>query len=372
MIRNKSFKIRIYPNKKQSEQINNNIGSARFVFNYFLDMRIKQYETSKDSLGYNKCSAELTKLKKQDEYKWLSQSDSASLQQSLKDLDTSYSNFFKGLKKSNAVGFPKFKSKHKSKLSYRTVSNISIVDNTIKLPKLGILKSNHSFDLSKIIKINNATVSKSRSGKYFVSLSCEVDVKAKHQTCKQVGIDLGIKELATLSDGVIFPNPKHYRKYEKQLSKAQRKFSKMQKGSNNREKQRVKLARLHEKVANSRIDYIHNFTNYLVSNYDTIVIEDLSVSGMIKNHKLAKSIADASFSEIRRQLSYKCDWYNRDLVIINRFYPSSKTCSACGNVKLDLTLSDREYNCQECGLKIDRDLNASINILTVGITGIAC
>ena len=372
MIQNKAYKIRIYPSEKQKQMIDNNIGSARFVFNYFLNMRIEKYKNNKESFGYNLCSAELTKLKKLDEYSWLKQSDSTSLQQSLKDLDSAYSKFFDGIKKGKDISFPKFKSKRKAKLSYRVVGNINVVDDKIKLPKVGTLKSNHSFNLSKIEKINNATISKSRSGKYFVSLSCEVEVKDKPKTNKQVGVDLGIKELATLSDGVVINNPKYYRKYEERLAREQRKFSKMKIGSNNREKQRVKVAKLYEKITNCRVDYIHKFTNQLVTNYDTIVIEDLNVSGMIKNHKLAKSISDASFSEIRRQLEYKCKWYGKELIIINRFFPSSKTCSGCGSVKFDLKLSDRQYTCEECGLSIDRDLNASINILTVGTTGLAC
>jgi len=372
VIQNKAYKIRVYPNEKQKQIIDNNIGSARFVFNYFLNVRIEKYKDNKESFGYNLCSAELTKLKKLDEYSWLKQSDSTSLQQSLKDLDLAYSKFFDGIKKGKDVGFPKFKSKRKAKLSYRVVMSINIINNTIKLPKLGIIKSSHNFNLSKIEKINNATISKSRSGKYFVSLSCEVDVKVKHHTNKQVGVDLGIKELATLSDGVVINNPKYYRKYEKRLVKQQRKFSKMKAGSSNREKQRVKVTRLHEKISNCRVDYINKFTNQLVTNYDTIVIEDLNVSGMVKNHKLAKSISDASFSEIRRQLEYKCKWYGKELIIINRFFPSSKACSGCGNIKSDLKLSDREYVCEECVLSIDRDLNASINILTVGTTGLAC
>lgn len=371
VIQNKSFKIRLYPNKQQEHQINNNIGSARFVFNYFLNEKINRYKKLKESLSYGSCSSELTKLKKQESYSWLKQSDSTSLQQSLKDLDAAYSNFFKGLKKSKQTGFPRFKSKHKSKLSYRITMSINIVDNTVKLPKLGLINSNHSFDLSQITKINNATISKSRSGKYFCSLSCEVDVKAKHQTNKQVGVDLGIKEFATLSDGLVFTNPKYYRQYEKKLVKAQRKFSKMKKGSNNKDKQRKKLAKLYEKITDSRVDYIHKITSLLISNYDTIVIEDLNVSGMLKNHKLAKSIADASFSEFRRQLEYKSKWHNKELIVIDRFFPSSKTCSNCKCVKQNLTLADREYVCDDCGFTIDRDLNASINILTVGTTGVA-
>lgn len=334
-------------------------------------MKIEKYKETKESLGYNSCSTKLTQMKKEGKYQWLNESSAQSLQQSLKDLDVAYQKFFKGLNKTKKTGFPKFKSKHKSKLSYRFAQRVSVIDNTIKLPKLGLVKSNHSFDLTQITKINNATILKSRAGKYFCSLSCEVDVKAKHQTDKQVGVDLGIKEFATLSDGLVFSNPKYYKQYESKLKKMQRKFSKMEKGSNNREKQRVKLAKLYEKVTNSRVDYIHKITNYLVSNYDTIVIEDLNVSGMLQNHKLAKSIADASFYEFRRQLEYKCRWYEKELVVINRFFPSSKTCSNCGCIKQDLTLSDRIYKCNDCGFTIDRDLNASINILTVGITGLA-
>lgn len=371
MIQNKSFKIRIYPNLTQQKAIDNNIGSVRFVYNHFLNIRIEKYKNNKESFGYNICSAELTKLKKTKEYSWLKLSDATSLQQSLKDLDASYSNFFKGLKRNKTTGFPKFKSKRKAKLSYRVAIGFKIVDNTIQLPKLGKIYSRHSFDLSKITKINNATVSKSRSGKYFISLSCEIDVKAKHQTNKQVGIDLGVKEFATLSDGLVFSNPKHYRKHEEKLKKQQRKFSRMIKGSNNREKQRIKLAKTHEKTTNSRIDFIHKVTNQLVSNYDKIVIEDLSVTRMLQNHRLAKSIVDASFSEFRRQLEYKCLWYGKELIVIDRFFPSSKTCSKCGSIKENLTLTDREYSCIECGLTIDRDLNASINILTEGLSGIA-
>lgn len=362
---NKSYKFRIYPNKAQEEIINKSIGCCRFVYNNFLDIRIKEYEYYGNSSNYVKDASELKELKM--EYSWLKECPSDALQQSLKDLDIAYKNFFK-----QGNGFPKFKSKHKSRLSYRCVGqNVKVADNRIKLPKLKMVKLKQSFSLPRKIKINNATISKTRSGKYFVSLSCEVEVKAKPKTEKKVGIDLGVKEFATLSDGVVFSNPKYYRKYEDKLAKEQRKFSKMKKGSNNREKQRVKVARIHEKIKNNRLDYIHKITTYLVNNYDTIVIEDLNTSGMLKNHKLAKSISDASFYEFRRQLEYKCAWYGKELVVINRWFPSSKTCSNCGCIKDDLTLSDRIYECEHCGLSIDRDLNASINILTVGTMGLA-
>jgi len=365
IIVNKSFKFRIYPNKTQEGIINKSIGCCRFVYNNFLDIRIKEYKYYGNSSNYVKDSSELRDLKK--EYQWLKECPSDALQQSLKDLDIAYKNFFK-----QGNGFPKFKSKHKSRWSYKCVGQTVRIDgNRVKLPKLKMVKLKQSFLLPKEIKINNATISKTRSGKYFVSLSCEVEVKTKPKTNKNVGIDLGIKEFATLSDGVVFNNPKYHRKYEEKLTREQRRFSKMKNGSSNREKQRVKVARIHEKIKNSRLDYIHKITTHLVDNYDVIVIEDLNVRGMVKNHKLAKSISDASFYEFRRQLEYKCAWYGKELITISRWFPSSKTCSNCGYIKDDLKLSDRIYECEHCGLSIDRDLNASMNILTVGTAELA-
>ena len=367
MIQNKAYKIRIYPNKEQKQKINSNIGASRFIYNHFLDKKINQYKDTKTSLTYNQCSAELIQLKKDDNYNWLKDNDSTSLQQSLKNLDMGFKNFFKRGNK----GFPKFKSKHKATLSYRITMSIKIQNNTLKIPKVGALKSKHTFDLSVIHKINNVTISKSKSNKYYASISCEVEVKTKPKTNQDVGIDLGIKELATLSTKEVVPNPKYYRKYEDQLKRIQRRFSKTKKGSCNREKMRIKLSRKYEKIRNSRIDYIHKFTSYLINSFDTIVIEDLSVSEMLQNHKLAKSIADASFFEIRRQLQYKTDWYNKSLIVIDKWFPSSKKCSCCGNIKNDLTLEDRTYECSNCGIIIDRDYNASINIKRVGMTQLA-
>lgn len=362
---NKTYKLRIYPNKTQELNINRSIGASRFVFNNFLDIRIKEYEYYGQNSNYYRDSSELVDFKK--ENNWLYDIDSAVCQNALKDLDIAYKNFFK-----HSRGFPKFKSKHRAKWSYRVSGrSVKFNNNRVQLPKMGYVKFRQSFVFSNNMKINNVTVVKTRSGKYFANLCCEVEVKPKPKTNKKVGVDLGIKEFATLSDGVIFENPKYYRKYEEKLSKAQRKFSKMKKGSKNREKQRVKVARIHEKIANCRFSYIHSVTDYLVNNYDAIVIEDLNADGMKKNHCLAKSISDASFGEFRRQLEYKCLWYEKELVIIDRWYPSSKTCSKCGNVKEKLTLNERVYNCEECGLSIDRDLNASMNILTVGTAGLA-
>lgn len=370
---NKSFKIRIYPNKEQEKSINKTVGSARFVYNYFLDYRINLYKTSKESSNFNKDCLKLTNIKS--EYTWLKDVDKFALQNSLKDLDQSYKNFF-----NSKFGFPKFKSKKKSKYSYRTTwmktgidkktgeikGNIELFENYIKLPKLKNVKCKHSFNFLNVSKINNCTISKSKSGKYFASVSCEILVNDKTKTNKEVGIDLGIKDLAILSDGTIIPNHKFLYKYEKQLVKQQRKFSKMQNGSNNKEKQRIKIAKTYEKITNCKIDLMHKLTSQLVESQDLIAIEDLNIKGMMKNKKLSKAIANVSLYEIRRQLEYKCNWYGKQLVVINRWFPSSKLCSNCGNKKEELSLSDRIYTCESCGILIDRDYNASLNILNEG------
>jgi putative transposase len=304
----------------------------------------------------------------------------------LKDLDKSYQNFFRGLKKKTSVGFPKFKSKHKARLSYRITMSIDIVDDYhISIPKVGVLKARHGFiaptnnRLKDLTKIVNATISKSRSGKYFISLACEVAVKPKQSTSKKVGIDLGIKNLVTLSEeSNPIPNPKHLQKYLSKLAKEQKILARRVKGSNNRAKQKLKVARLHEKITNARRDYLNKVSLYLVNTYDVIVMEDLDVRSMLEDeenkdprYNMTRNISDASFAELKRQLEYKCEWYGKQLLKVNRYYPSSKTCSNCGEIKDHLERGVSIYECEACGLEIDRDKNASINILTVGMTGLA-
>lgn len=370
---NKSFKIRIYPNKQQADIINQTIGCSRFVYNCFLDLRSKEYAYYKQSSNFAKDCIDLTDIK--NELLWLKEVDKFALQNSLRDLDKSYQLFFK-----SKFGFPKFKSKKHSKDSYRTTwmkngtnketgeikGNIELFDTNIKLPKLKMVKCKHSFNFSNVSKINNCTISKSKSGKYFASVSCEVIIREKIKTGKEVGIDLGIKDLAILSNGVTIPNHKLLYKYADKLIKKQRNFAKMQNGSNNKEKQRIKIAKIYEKISNCKNDLMHKFTTQLVESQDFIVIENLNVKGMMKNRNLSKAVANVSFYEIRRQLTYKCNWYGKQLVIISRWFPSSKLCSNCGEKKDDLKLSDREYICEYCGIVVDRDYNASINILNEG------
>jgi len=372
MIKNKTFKIRIYPNKVQKRLIDNNIGACRYIYNYMLNLKIKRYNELKENLSYNEMSSMITELKHEPENGWIRICDSVSLEYSIYNLNSAFQNFFDGLKKNKRCGFPKFKSKKRSKLSYKTNGTIKVFKNKIKIPKIDSIKCKHSFDLSQIQKIVYAVVIKSKSDEYYINVSCEVEVKTKQKTEQEVGIDLGIKTLATLSDGTCFENPKLYQKYKNKIEKASKKISRKKYGSKNYYKQQAKNSKIYEKINRSRIDNIHKITTFLINNYDKIIIEDLDVVGMMKNKLLYKSLLDASFREIRNQLEYKSDWYGKELIIIGRFEPTSKKCSNCGNIKEKLDLNERVYFCEECNLKINRDLNASLNILAAGMTVTAC
>lgn len=363
-----SYKFRLYPNNKQENLIQRTFGCCRFVYNRFLSMRIEMYKECGKTLNYYECANALTPLKK--DLMWLCEVDSTALQSSLRDLDTAFQNFFRGVKKGVHIGYPQFKPKKNRRRSYKSKcsrKNIAVLENKIKLPKLGLVKC----AISKEVKgrILSATVSQNPSGKYFVSLCCtDVDIQPLQKTGTSVGVDIGIKDLAVTSDGVKYPNNKYTYKAEKKLSRLQRSLSRKTKGSNNRNKARVKVARLQEKITNQRKDNLHKLTTELVKNYDTICIEDLNVKGMVRNHRLAKSISDASFYEFRRQLAYKTAWYGKKLSVIDRFYPSSQLCSHCGNQNRDTkNLSVRSWICPSCGSSNDRDTNAAINILNEGL-----
>lgn len=373
-----ALKFRIYPNKKQEVQIAQTLGCARFVYNYFLALKKETYETEGKNLSFAVCCKELTALKKTEAYKWLQDVDAAALQQSLRDLDRACQNFFRGLKKGQTAGFPKFKRKHASRQTYRTQNNqskskngvsstITLYDDCIRLPKLGYVKCRVSRKVTG--RILSATISKTSSGKYFVSVCwTDADIPQLEPAGAVCGIDLGIKELATLSDGTVFANHKHLRKSEKKLRRLQRELSRKTKGSRNREKARMKLARQHEKVRNQRRDALHKMTTQIVRDYDVICTETLKSKNMMQNHKLAKAVGEASFYEVIRQLQYKCDWYGKLLIRIAPYYPSSQLCSSCGyqnpNTK---DLSVREWTCPKCGVHHDRDLNAAQNILDEGL-----
>ena len=329
----KAYKFRIYPNKTQESLLQKTFGCVRFIYNHFLDRRIKAYEQNKKNIGYNECSKELTQLKK--EKKWLKEPDKSSLQNALKNLDTAYKNFFNKQK----AGFPKFKSKKNRYKSYKTNmtnNNIVFLGNKIKLPKIGKIKIRDKYCQIEG-RILSATVSQTPSGKYYVALCCtELPQPEFIKTNKYVGLDLGIKDFVITSDAVKYSNPKYLQKSLTRLAKLQRELSRKTKGSSNWEKARVKVAKLHDRIANQRRNLLHQVTCQLIRNYDVICLEDLQVENMMKNHKLARNIADVSWSEFMRQLTYKAKWFGRVIVKIDKFYPSSQLCHICGYKNIEV------------------------------------
>lgn len=347
------------PTQSQKVLLDKHFGCIRYVYNYFLNERKAQYQAHKKSDSYYKQAATLTELKKKDETVWLKEVNSQSLQFALRCLDTAYVNFFRGNAK-----FPRFKSK-KRKNSFTIPQSAKLDGNRFFAPKFkeGIKVNVHREVKGKIGK---CTLSKTPSGKYFVSILSEEQYQPKEKTGLVCGIDLGLKDFAITSNGVKFNNNKYTKKYERELAKAQKHLSRKTKGSNSFERQRRKTARLHEKITNSRMDNLHKVSHQLVSDYDIIALEDLNVKGMVKNHNLAKHISDASWGTFVRMLEYKADWNDKQIVKINRFYPSSKTCCECGWINQDLNLSVREWICKN-GHVLDRDLNAAKNILKEGL-----
>ncbi len=351
----KAYKYRIYPNAEQMQFFAKCFGCVRFVYNRMLSDRIEHYNLTGKSLNN-------TPAQYKSEFTWLKEVDSLALANAQMNLNTAYRNFFRD----KSTGFPKFKSKKTNNFSYTTNNQkgtVYVENGYIKLPKLKSpvkIRQHRSFE--GVIK--SCTISKAPSGKYHISILVETEIQKLPASDMRVGIDVGIKDFAVLSNGEAYKNPKHLRKSEKRLAKLQRDLSRKQIGSSNRNKARIKVAKLHEKIANQRMDFLHKKSTEIIRKNQAIVIEDLKVKNLMKNHNLAKSIAEVSWSRFREMLDYKSRWYGRELIIAPPDYPSSQLCSDCGNRSSQTKdLACRVYICPECGLEIDRDYNASLNLL---------
>ncbi len=376
----RGYKYRIYPNKEQEQQLNQMLGNARFVYNWALDRRIKEYQSEKKSISAFTLMTELTQLKKQEEYEWLNLSVAQSLQQSVVNMDKAFTRFFKQKK-----GFPKFKSKHVGThhVGFPQNTKINFETSKVSLPKLGWVKTKISREFDGVIK--TSTIEKTPTNKFFISITVEIaDIKVKQKPISKnnaVGIDTGIKTFATLSDGTEIENPKHLKSSIQRLKVLQRRASKKQKGSSNRKKANLKVALLHEKISNQRLDFLHKTTTAIAKQYDTVACENLNISGMMRNHKLAQSIADLGLGRFYTLMQYKMQEQGGNYLEIGRFEPSSRMCG-CGVINKELKLSDRTWTCKSCGSINERDILAANNILkfalnpknktTDGMSGIAC
>lgn len=363
---NYSYKFRLKPTKAQQEIFAKQFGGCRYVWNYFLNKRINLYKEVGKSMSYHDCAKELVELKKVES--WISETNAQSLQASLEALDVAYSNFFK-----YKLGFPKFKSRKNNTQSYKVKQGVDIRENKIKIPKVGLVDfDNHRPVEGRLI---SATISKKPSGQYYIAICVEKDkeLPEKEVIVKDseiVGIDLGIKSLAILSNSQVIPNPKLSKSYTRALKIKQRKVAKKAKVSNRRELAKKRLAKLYQHIANKRNDYIQKATTKIVNENQIIILEDLAVKNMVKNHKLASAISDCAWSEFVRQLEYKARWQGKATYKIDRFYPSSKMCSNCGFINQKLTLKDRLFVCSRCNHTQDRDEQASQNIKTFGLQDI--
>ena len=356
----RAFKYRIYPNKSQKELISKTFGCIRVIWNANVES-FNSYD--KDNNPRPKI---ITKSDLVIDKPWLNEVSAAAIQQKIRDFQETSKQFFSKTRKEK-INRPSFKKKSGVQ-SYRLPNQkFSLDNNRIRLEKIGWVKMSVDRIIPDDSKILSCTISMNCCGQYFVSILVDTIILCKNKTGKSVGIDLGLKSFATLSDGIVIDNVKFFREKQSGITKIHKHLSRKKKGSNRFKKNKSRMARLHNKIANKRNDFLHNVTTLLVNNYDVICIEDLNVSGMLSNHKLSKAISDTSFSMFRSMLEYKCNWYGKKLVVIDRFYPSSKTCSNCGWKKENLTLSDRVFKCKNCGIEIDRDFNASINIERVGV-----
>lgn len=363
----RSFKIRAYPNGAQVRMLNHWFGASRWLWNWSLDSRTKAYQRRKESVTGIAISRRLTKIKRLPRFAWLAQVPTTCLTQTLRDQDAAFSHFFRRVKAGETPGYPKFRSRYDQSVSLRFqgVSLPQWAKGIVSLPKLGAVKIAET--LPNVACPDMVTLKREADGRYYVSFCTTVEIAHLPAVNRAVGIDLGLTHLATLSTGEKIENPRHLANRLRYLRQQQRCLSRRVKGSKRRDKQRLRVAKAYRKVADCRSQALHAVTTRLVREFDTIAIEDLAVKNMIQHPRLARSIADAGWGEFRRQLDYKCRWYGRTLVVIDRWFPSSKTCSECGHKLEKLALSIRGWACPDCGTIHDRDHNAAQNIVAAGM-----
>ena len=368
MLVTKAYRYELDPNNIQRSSLAQHAGVARFAYNWGLEQRIARYKNSQGDDRFTdamKQHKELNSLKKE-QFPWLYDCSKCAPQEALRDLHRAFKNFYRGLKTGKKIGFPRFK-KRGVRDSFKLTGIIKFHGRAIQLPRIGkirIKEKRKSYYSGRILSV---TVRR-RVNRWFVSVTVEENIQDPQPVRGvPVGVDLGVKTMATLSDGITFTNPRALGRRLKKLRQLQKSLSRKKKGSKNREKARLRLAKMYFRIFNIRQDTLHKVTTYLAKSHSKVVIEDLLVSGMLKNRKLARAIADVGMYEFRRQLEYKCGWYGSELVIVSRAFPSSKLCSFCGYRKKDLSLSEREYHCDQCGLEIDRDLNAALNLVAVSL-----
>ena len=364
----KAFKYRFYPTPEQETLLRRTLGCTRLVYNRALAARTEAWYERQERVGYIETSAMLTDWKKEDELQFLNEVSSVPLQQGLRHLQTAFSNFFAG-----RAGYPTFKKRRNGGSAEFTKSAFKFKDGQVYLAKSPEpLPIRWSRILPKGSEPSTITVKLSPSGRWTVSLLVDVEIKPLPIAPNQIGIDLGITSLVALSNGEKVANPKGFKAKRQKLRKAAKALSRKQKGSSNRQKARLKVARVHQEISDVRQDFLHKLTTQLVRENQTIAIEDLTVKNMVKNRKLSLAISDASWGELVRQLTYKCDWYGRTLIKIDRWFPSSKRCGHCGYIVEKLPLNIREWDCPSCGMKHDRDINAAKNILAAGLAVSVC
>jgi putative transposase len=361
----KVYRFRMRPTMAQEQSLNRLAGARRFIWNWGLARRREYYKATGKTLSYAKLNKELTDLKRQPGMEWLREADAQSLQEALRDLDRAFANFF-----TKRARYPKFKSRKRDKARFRIPQRVKVTDSKVYVPKVGHVRIRQSQPIEGPTK--SATFRRSADGKWYISLVAEFEIPdvilPAPNPAKIIGIDLGLIDFATLSedDAKPIPTPRFYRKAQRDLRKAQRTFSRRQKGSRRRAKAKLWVAKIHQKIANQRGDFLHKLTTNLINDHDAVCIEDLNLKGLARTKRLAKSFRDASFGEFKRQLIYKAEWNRRHLIMVNRFFPSSKMCNRCGALNETLTLKDREWDC-DCGAHHKRDFNAACNIRDEGL-----